>query len=444
MRIRSAVHALLVVALGAALAPAPVRAADRIDELIERLDRQDREIRALREELQALRAAPPAGPPGPEIAELREDLEKLRQEAAPPPKHPEWFREDGEEPVTNYPNPAIRLDIAGQINQAMNLAGDGDDTKLYFVDNDTSNSRIRFAGVSTFEDGPELGTTLEIAFSGNNSFDVGQSSELSTDLIRVRRADLHVVDERFGRLMFGRGNAASDNTAEYDLSLVGGPIMMSGIAFPIGGLQFTSNDVLTGVTVGDAFFNFDGDRQNRLRYDTPMFGPLQLSGSIGSDQRYDVALTLGGDYDHWTGYEVGPFTMLGAVSIADPNQFGVDYRMAGSWSLLHGETGLSLTVSSGFFGGAAARTPYNVYSKLAWDTRILPFGRSGFGVDYTWTENVTGSRDQGQSVGIAAIQELERYGIELYTQYRWLTLDVFQTPDFDDINVYTLGSRVRF
>ena len=62
-------------------------------------------------------------------------------------------------------NPGIRLDVAGQINPAMNIAGDGHETKAYFVDNDTSNTRIRFAGVGTFEEGPELGTLLEVAFS---------------------------------------------------------------------------------------------------------------------------------------------------------------------------------------------------------------------------------------------------------------------------------------
>src|SRR5262245_261654 len=242
---------LLAIGLPLVALPFPVRAADRTDELFERTDRQDREIRALREELRTLRAAAPVEATEKEIAELREDLEELQAEAAPPPKHPEWFREDGEEPVTNYPNPDLRLDIAGQINQAMNLAGDGVDTKLYFVDNDASNSRVRFAGVARFEDGPELGSTLEIAFSGNNSDDVSQDDETPADFFQVRRADLFVIDERLGRLMFGRGNAAADNTAEYDLSLVGGPIMLSGISFPIGGLQFTDGSSLSGVSVSD-------------------------------------------------------------------------------------------------------------------------------------------------------------------------------------------------
>jgi predicted porin len=397
-----------------------VRAEDRIDELIQRLEQQDREIEALREE-----------------------VKELREIVPPPPQHPEYRKEDGEEPLTEYVNPDLRLDVAGQVNPAMNVAGDGKSTKVYFVDNDTTASRLRFAGVGIFAEGPTVGTTLEIGLSPNNSSEVGQDDETAGDLISVRRAELWVRDDRLGRVMFGRGSAAADNTAEYDLTLVGGPIMMSGVSMIAGGLDFTTGHALTGVTIGDAFQNFDGSRQSRIRYDSPLLGPLQLSVSAGANQRYDAAITFGGDYDHWTGVEIGPFTTLGAVSIYDPNQDGVDFNMAGSWSMLHDESGLSLTLSSGF-SNADHADPYNVYAKLGWDTRFFPFGQTGFGVDYTWSENVSADHDEGQSVGLAAIQVFDEYGIELYTQFRWYDLDRVAGPDFDAIFLGTLGSRVRF
>ncbi len=395
---------------------------ERIEALIQRVEQQERELKALREELQ-----------------------QLREHGAPPPEHPEYRKEDGEELLTDYENPRIRLDVSGQINQAVNFVDDGESGDVFFVDNDTSGSRLRFAGVATYPEGPELGTVLEIAFSGNNSFDVSQDSESPGDFLQVRRADVWVMDERYGRLMFGRGNQAADNTAEYDLSLVGAPIMMSGIAFPFGGMQFTDGENLSGTTVGGAFFNFDGFRANRIRYDTPMFGSAQFSVSAGADGRLDAALTFGGDYDHWTGVSTGAFTQLAAISIHDPTEAGVEYRMAGSWSLLHNESGLSLTLSGGFDetedGGG---TPYNSYVKLGWDTQILPWGQTGFGLDYTRTENVSGEGDEGQSVGLAAVQVLDRYGLELYTQLRWLELENALGASFKDMWIFTSGTRVRF
>jgi hypothetical protein len=415
-------HASLVAVAALLWFPAAGFAQD-VNALIERLDRQEAEIRALRQEVQ-----------------------ELRENAAPVHKaeHPEYRREDGQYPVTDYDAPRIRLDIAGQVNPAFTVGADGDDTKGYFVDNDTTASRLRFAGVSTWDQGPQVGTTLEVGLSPNNSFDVSQDNEVAGDFLSVRRAELWARDDRYGRVMFGRGSAAADNTAEFDLSLVSGPIMTSGLSFVAGGLQFTDGEELTGVTLADSFFNFDGDRQNRIRYDSPMLGPVQLSLSAGADQRYDAALTFGGDYDHWSGMSFAGFTALGAVSISDPSEDDADVRFATSWSLLHDASGVSLTFSSGFDGGTDRDTPYSLYGKLGWDTKIVRFGPTGFGVDYGWTENYDEEGDEGQSVGLAAVQVIQNWGIELYGQLRWFTLDRDVQPSFDDIWLGTVGTRVRF
>jgi hypothetical protein len=409
---------LLLLAALAFAAPAP--AEDRVDLLLQRLDQQQREIEALRKEVQELREVVP-----------------------PPPQHPEYRREDGEETLTDYLNPSIRLDVAAQVNPAMNVAGDGDKTKVYFVDNDATASRVRFAGVGVFDRGPQLGTTLEVGFSPNNSFDVSQDNEIAGSFISVRRAEVWVRDDRYGRVMFGQGSSAADNTAEFDLSLVSGSIMTSGTSFIAGGLQFTEDDALTGVTVADVFNNFDGDRDPRIRYDSPMLGPLQLSASAGANQTYGAALTWGGDYDHWTAKELGGITTLGAVSIYNPNADGVDFRVAGSWSMLHDASGISATVASGF-DDTSGSTPYSVYGKLGWDTHLFDVGDTGFGVDYNWTDNIDESGDHGQSVGLAAAQVIDGYGVQLYSQFRWYTVDRGEGPSFDDIYLGTIGSLVRF
>jgi len=403
-----------------ALAALRAEAQDRVDALIERLERQERELQQLRQEVQDLRTQVP-----------------------PPPQHPEYRREDGEEPLTDYLNPHIRLDVAAQVNPAMNVAGDGHNTKVYFVDNDATASRVRFAGVGVWDRGPQVGTTLEVGLSPNNSFDVSQNNELAGSFISVRRAEAWVRDDRYGRIMFGQGSTAADNTAEYDLSLVSGPIMTSGVSFVAGGLQFTSNNRLTGVTIADAFQNFDGNRDPRIRYDSPMFGPLQLSASAGANQTYGAALTWGGDYDHWTAKELDGITTLGAVSIYNPNDHGVDFRVAGSWSMLHNASGLSATVSAGY-DNTGGPTPYSVYGKIGWDTHLFSMGDTGFGVDYAWSANIDQADDEGQSVGLAAVQLIDAYGIQLYSQFRWYTLSRGEGPSFDDIYLGTIGSLVRF
>lgn len=339
----------------------------------------------------------------------------------------------------------VKLAISGHINRAVNVADDGDKTKAYFVDNDVSNSRLRFVGTGQVTENTTLGSTLEIAFSPNNSFDVSQDDESPDDFTDVRKAEAFARNDNFGQLLFGKGQAAADDTAEYDLSLVAGPIMYSGVADIVGGLQFTDGDDLTGITVGDAFFNFDGDRQDRVRYDSPVVGPgLQLSVSAGDDQRHDAALTWGGDYGDWSGVDVGPFTTLGAVSIQDTDDSDLNWRLAGSFSALHNPTGLSLTVSGGKESRERRDDPYNLYGKLAWDTSFFDFGQTGFGVDFTYGEHVSAEDDEGISFGVAAIQLIEEFGTELYAQFRIFDLDRDSGGSVDDIVVGTVGTRVKF
>lgn len=347
--------------------------------------------------------------------------------------------------VVTSGNEKVKLAISGQVNRAVNVANDGDKTKAYFVDNDVSNTRVRLEGSAAVTDATTIGSTVEVAFSPNNSYDVSQDNESADDFIDLRKADIWARNDDYGRLMFGKGSAAADDTAEYDLSLVAGPIMYSGVADPVGGLQFFDGTALTGLTVGDAFFNFDGDRQNRVRYDTPVFGPgIQFSASAGEDQQYDAAVTWGGDYGDWTGVEVGPFTTLGALSIRGPNSDDVDFRLAGSFSTLHNETGLSLTLSGGMDETSDGDNPYNLYGKVGWDTSLFEIGQTGFGLDATYSENVSGQGDEGVSFGLAAIQLIEEYGIEFYAQIRYFDLDRDQSAGVDEIVVGTVGSRVKF
>ena len=339
----------------------------------------------------------------------------------------------------------IKLAISGQLNRATNIADDGEKTRAYFVDNDVSNSRVRFVGTGQVTKETTLGTTVEIAFSPNNSFDVSQDNEQADDFIDVRKVEGSARNDRYGRLLFGKGSAAADDTAEYDLSLVAGPIMYSGVGDIVGGLQFVDDGDRTGVTVGDAFFNFDGNRQDRVRYDSPVFGPgVQLAVSAGSDQRYDAALTWGGDYGDWSGVDIGDFTTLGAVSIREPNANNVRWRLAGSFSTLHNPTGLSLTLSGGMDSKNRGDDPYNLYGKLGWDTSFFQFGPTGFGIDYTYGQDVSADGDDGISVGLAAVQLIEDYGTELYAQIRFFDLDRDNANSVDNIVVGTVGTRIKF
>jgi hypothetical protein len=447
---RSWTSSLIISSLGTALAlGAPmssVSAQEAVDARVQALERQMEEMRrtmqSMEAELRVLReaqppvVAAPTPPPVPPTAQPSVVRDQSPQETI-------TTTEQATEPVVSSSQPQVKVSVSGQVNRAVNVANDGDSTKAYFVDNDVSNSRFRVLGLANYNEDIRFGGLLEVAFSPNNSFDVSQNNEDSDDLIDVRRAETGVDSRRLGRIWLGKGSAATDNVAEYDLSGVD-VIMYAGVADIVGGLQFTADGDLTGLSVADAFFDFDGERQDRVRYDTPMFGPgLQFSASAGADQRYDAALNWGGDFDQWSGVEVGPFTTLAAIGISDPSEDGVDYRLMGSGSVLHNATGLNLTVSGGM-DQADDGDPYNLYGKLGWYGTLNTLGNTGFGIDFTRGNDVSAPGDTGHSVGGAVVQTIEGYGTELYSQLRWYTLDRDDAPSVDDIVVGTVGSRVKF
>ena len=150
------------------------------------------------------------------------------------------------------------------------------------------------------------------------------------------------------------------------------------------------------------------------------------------------------DYGDWTGWTLGDFTVLAAVAVYDDDTDGVDYSYAASASFLHDPTGLSLTLSTGGQELDEGDNPQNLYAKLGWDTAFWALGPTGFGVDYTKGENISAEGDEGISWGIAAVQRIDHYGIDLYTQLRSYDLDSASDPELENIIVGTFGTKLTF
>jgi len=333
----------------------------------------------------------------------------------------------------------VKLAISGQVHRAVNLIDDGKNTDLYFVDSDASNTRVRFVGTAKATDDLTLGSRLEIAATSNESGDVNQDNEDSGDFFNVRWADLTLASKSYGKLWLGKGDTASNNTSEVDLSGVD-VIAYASVADIAAGMLFresSGDNSLTTVSVGDAFNDRDGlSRQNRIRYDTPTLWGFHLAGSAVSDQRYDAAL-------YWGGQGYG-FKAAAAAAIANPNRDNTDLQYNGSFSVLHEGTGLNLTTSAGLLDRDDEGDPTNFYVKGGWLTRLFSAGQTGFAVDYTRSVNLPTGRDKGYSVGGAVVQQFEDYGTELYLQYRLYSLDRDVAPSVENMNVGTIGARVKF
>ncbi len=335
----------------------------------------------------------------------------------------------------------IKLAISGQVNRAMNVVDDGDNTEAYFVDSSASGSKFRLVGSAKLDDDLTLGTRMELGFSPNASSQVSQDNMASGDSFDQRYADISLGSMRFGKIFLGKGDTSSNNTAEVDLS--GTDIVQyASIADIAGGMEFvrSGNNDLSGISVSDAFKDFDGlSRKNRLRYDTPTFYGAHLSTSWISDKRWDAAAWWGGK-----GYG---FKTAAAAAVAyihtDHNGDDSEYQYDGSFSVLHENTGLNFTFSAGVQEVDNQGDPSNVWGKVGWRTDLMSYGETSFGVDYGQSTNLVTDKDDGYSYGATVVQLFNDYGAEFYAQFRVFSLD-HDDYNVQDVNVATIGTRVKF
>lgn len=332
----------------------------------------------------------------------------------------------------------VKLAVSGQVNRAVNMVDDGNNTKAYFVDNDASNSRIRFVGTAKTTDEVTLGSRIEFAFAPNDSSTVTQGKEGGDEnYVQGRWAEVSVDTKSYGKLSLGKGDTASNNTSQADLSRTD-VIMYSSVSDIVAGLQFRTKNGkdLSGIKVYDAFNDQDGlSRQSRIRYDTPRFYGLNLAGSVVSDQRSDAAIFWGGQ-----GHGL---KAVAAAAVSDPNQANTNLRYNGSFSVLHEKTGLNLTFSAGMLD-REDQDASNLYAKIGWIARFWDLGPTAFGVDYTRSTNLPAENDAGYSIGAAIVQSLDQFGTEIYLQYRMYSLERDSGPAVEDINAGTVGARIKF
>jgi Skp family chaperone for outer membrane proteins len=428
----------LLLAVGVVyVSPAKAQDAQTVERLERMIKEQQKQLESMQRELNQLKQT---------ADEAKSAAEKAKSEAgeATTAVQATIGKKDEFRNIVSSSAGNIKLSISGQVNRAVNVADDGKNTDAYFVDNDASNSRVRFIGTAKATDDLTIGSRIEVAFAPNDSSSVNQNDEDNGNLnsgdnfLDERWAEVSLASKRFGKLSLGKGDAASNNSAEVDLSKTD-VVQYASIADIAGGMLFrqSSGDSLTTVKVSDAFKDLDGlSRKNRLRYDTPTFYGFSLAGSLISDQRWDTSLWWGGQ-----GYG---FKAAGAAAIANPNQDNTNYQYDGSFSLLHEASGLNLTLSAGLLDYDGRNAGTNLWGKLGWLTRFFPAGQTAFAVDYDRSTNFPTGTDQGYSVGAAAVQQFEDYGTELYVQYRLYSLDRNVEPSVQNMNVGTIGARVKF
>ena len=191
---------------------------------------------------------------------------------------------------------------------------------------------------------------------------------------------------------------------------------------PVGmlspGLKFveSSTDSLSAIQV---FMHFtDVERlliHDRLRYDSPQFAGLQLSGTVAADERWDGALR--------TRHTPSGFTLAGGTSYAQKPFAGVDWRWDIGASVRHEASGVSFT--GGYLIERMDRgvNATSWVAKLGWLADLVPLGKTAFAVDFFQANDVRLNGDEGTSFGAFAMQKWPTYGLDFYVGARRYNVD---------------------
>ena len=379
------------------------------------------------------------------VEQQQKQLESLQAQAAKPPSDDlvavtidEVSEKLVDKIVTAPGEGQVTLGISGHVNRMVSIIDDGEDTDGYFVDNDNSESQVRFVGTAKTTEDLTLGTAIEVSIAPNVSGQVDQRNQETDDVFDQRKVEVTLDSKRYGKIWLGKGFTASYTAGSVDLSGTG-VISYSTIVDTAGSMIFRDKDSgeFTDLRIFNAFNSFDGlNRRNRLRYDTPGFGGFQLRTSAVSDSRYDASLWWGGQ---GYGLKAGA-----AVAVANPNLDDADLQYNGSFAVLHGDTGLNAAFSFGLLDREKEGDAQNYFGKIGWRKRLFGMGDTALSLDYTRSLNLPTDKDDAYSIGAAAVQYVNKYGAEVFGLYRLHSLDRGSDPEVQDIDVFSLGTRVRF
>jgi len=333
---------------------------------------------------------------------------------------------------------AVSFNVSGQVNKAVMFADDGADSDIYFVDNTASNSRFRLSGSEDMGNGVTAGFRIELASEVNSNFT--QTIDANGDVTNfgggggtsMRKSEAY-FSGNFGTLTLGQGPTATDGMGDADLSNTwladfsattwGGVIAFRTSGAAAAASAFTAAGVTT---------YFDGhSRRARIRYDAPSFGPLTLSVDKQHDawgaKAYVYTSLGGGDLSLAIGHASGD------------NRFGSSV-IGGSASFLSSNgTNLTIGYQERDFAAVGRNTAEHFYVKLG-----HRWGNNAVSISYGDNSEQSANTTDANTIGLGFVHTIPKPKVELYAAYNHISLDSVAGVSFEDIDVFGLGTRVKF
>jgi predicted porin len=397
-------------------------------------------------------------------------------------------------------NRKVKLEVSGQVNEAVIFWDDSVEDNVGVYTNDASRTRFRFKGDAKIADDWKAGYLLEVGVRANNSkrFDQDLATPMEENGFDLRHSVWYIDSKKLGRVWVGLTGGAGESVTEINVAGTGDVAKYSDVEDLGGGLALRRTDGLysngTDV-VGGSGANIrirrlirdsgnqpgEGRRYNMVRYDTPeLFG---FTGTVnwGADDAWEVGLRYKGEF---AGLKLAAGIAYGETNEAtnSATQVGLEcvstgslgaktdcHQIGGSVSALHEATGLYANFAAGYMKDDLVQDEFttpvdNEYKFWAIEAGIqrkwIPLGKTTiFGQYYNYDGGAMFRDYTPGTVGrvlsaeldiysVGVMQGLDNAGMNLYALYRHVeaeavTEDAGYMP-FEDVNLFMTGAIIKF
>ena len=363
--------------------------------------------------------------------------------------------------------PKVKLKVYGHVSKAVLWGDDGQTSRTMIVDGQGSSTRLGFLAEAPVNADFSFGANLEGEWRSNQGSGVQinngatqannagntDNNTPATPAWTERKAEVTMDHKRFGKISLGQGDEAAESITELNLSgatLVVGPTAATGFLTNTALFNNTTKAYAL-TTVGAIFATIDGDRDDRIRYDTPNFMGFIGSASFTSGGGAAAALRYDG--------KLGQFKIQAGVGYNNDAGISttVEDEVMGSIAVLH-DSGLNASFTAGVRNhkktigtGVAIDDATHIGGSVGYIAKIFGVGPTAFAVDYYKTENLnrvntaaTTDEWQAAAVGLGVVQSFSDIGSDVYLLYRNMDIDAPVGATYDDVNVVVAGVRVQF
>ena len=342
--------------------------------------------------------------------------------------------------VARKGNRVVTLQIYGDVTQGLLIWDNEDESDAYIVDNDALGSIVGFLGEAKIKPGWKAGYKMELQIqsASSSAVDEGQNGDDPDDIIAIRHNYVYVESERFGRISLGQQSTASDGAAEVS---VANTLVSSS---PDHGTQFNPGGGL--FTLGELASDFDGGRDDLIRYDSPSIYGFVLSAAWGDNDYWDVALRYSKE---WNSVKIAA-----AVAYADSQTdelitgFQIENftQVIGSISAMHVPTGLFASFSAGEreYDNDVDGSFYFLQAGL--ERKWFSYGTTTVYGEYGNYDDVLIEDTNAEMWGIGIVQHVDSAAMDFYAQARfWDTsADVVDVDENGELTTLMIGSRIQF